>query len=162
MPRPDPRWASTAARLAIGGTFLVSGWTKVADVDGTIRSVRAYRLLPEAVVPAVGAALPVVELGLAALLLAGLATRLAAALTLPLSAAFVVGVSSAWARGLRLECGCFGDGGPSADPVPGYVRELVLNALILAAAAWLLRRPASRLSADAALRLTPAPTGALS
>ena len=160
MPRPDPSWVSTAARLAVGLTFLASGGTKIVDVEGTVRSVRAYRLLPEAVVPAVGTALPVLELGLAVLLLAGLATRAAAAITLPLSAAFAVGVGSAWARGLRIECGCFGDGGPSANPVPGYVRELVINALILAAAAWLLRRPASRLSADAALRLTPTTTGA--
>ena len=145
-------------RLLVGGTFATSGWLKLTDLDQTVRSVRAYRLLPEAVVPTVGTALPVLELGLAVLLLAGLATRLAAAVTIPLCLAFVVGVSSAWARGLRIECGCFGNGGLSANPVPGYVRELVLNTVLILAAAWLLRRPASRFSADGALRLGPAST----
>jgi uncharacterized membrane protein YphA (DoxX/SURF4 family) len=144
---------SLLARLVVGGIFAVSGWTKLIDVDGTIRSVRAYRLLPEAVIPALGTALPAVELALAALLLTGLLTRLAAALAIPLSAAFFFGVSSAWARGLKIDCGCFGNNGPNAHPIGGYVRELLINTLIITACAWLLARPGSRWSLDRALGL---------
>jgi uncharacterized membrane protein YphA (DoxX/SURF4 family) len=151
---------STLARLVIGGVFAVSGWTKIVDLDQTIRSVRAYDLLPEAVVPTVGTALPVLELGLAALLLAGLVTRLAAAASALLCLVFLIGVVSAWARGLQIECGCFGNGGPTANAVPGYIREIVLNTVLIAAAAWLIRRPASRFSLDGALRLNPTATGA--
>jgi uncharacterized membrane protein YphA (DoxX/SURF4 family) len=145
---------SSAARLVIGAVFAVSGFTKVVDIDGTIRAVRAYRLLPEAIVPTVGAVLPVLELALAALLLSGLLTRAAAGVTVPVSAAFFLGVASAWVRGLSIECGCFGNGGPTANPVPGYVRELVLNALLITSAVWLVRRPASRWSLDAVLGLS--------
>jgi uncharacterized membrane protein YphA (DoxX/SURF4 family) len=152
--RADARWVSTAARVAIGLVFAFSGFAKVMDIDGTIRAVRNYRLLPEVVVPIVGTALPLLELALAALLLAGLLTRMAAIVTVPLSAAFFIGVVSAWARGLTIECGCFGNGGPTAHPVPGYVRELVLNAFLMTAAAWLIRRPASRWSLDAALGIS--------
>ena len=149
-------WAGTAARVAVGGVFAVSGWQKITDIGETIRSVRNYRLLPEAVVPTVGTALPALELALAVLLLAGLLTRVAAAVTIPLSAAFFIGVSSAWARGLQIECGCFGNGGTTPNPVPGYVRELVLNALIIAACGWLVRHPVTRWSLDGALGLTAA------
>jgi uncharacterized membrane protein YphA (DoxX/SURF4 family) len=155
--RLDPRWVSTVARMAVGGVFVFSGLTKVGDIDETIRSVRNYRLLPEAIVPTAGSALPVLELALAVLLLAGLLTRVAAIITLPLSAAFFIGVSSAWARGLQIECGCFGNGGLTTDPVPGYVRELVLNALIVVACIWLIRRPVSRFSLDAALGIGASP-----
>jgi uncharacterized membrane protein YphA (DoxX/SURF4 family) len=146
---------STVARIGAGGVFAVSGFTKVVDIDGTIRSVRAYQLLPESIVPTVGSGLPVLELALAALLLTGLLTRVAAVITVPLCAAFFFGVASAWARGLSIECGCFGNGGLTPHPVPGYIRELVINGLMILAAGWLIRRPASRWSLDAALGLRP-------
>jgi uncharacterized membrane protein YphA (DoxX/SURF4 family) len=149
----DRRWVSTGLRVAVGAVFAFSGFTKVVDIDGTIRAVRAYQLLPEAIVPTVGSALPVLELALSALLLTGLLTRPAAAITMPLCAAFFIGVASAWARGLNIQCGCFGNGGLTPHPVPGYVRELVLNGLMIIAAGWLLRRPASRWSLDVALGL---------
>jgi uncharacterized membrane protein YphA (DoxX/SURF4 family) len=151
--RMDTRWLGTAARFVIGAVFAFSGFTKIVDIDGTIRSVRAYQLLPEAIVPTIGAGLPVLELALAALLLAGLLTRVAAVITVPLSLAFFLGVASAWARGLTIECGCFGNGGLTAHPVPGYVRELVLNAALMAAAAHLIRYPVSRWSLDDVLGL---------
>ena len=149
---------STVARLLAGGVFAASGWTKVVDVETTVRSVRAYDLLPESLVRVTGTALPVLELGLAALLLTGLATRLAAALTAVLGTAFLVGVGSAWARGLSIECGCFGNSGFTSNPVPGYLREIVLDAALLGVAAWLRRHPASRFSLDGVLRLTPQQT----
>jgi uncharacterized membrane protein YphA (DoxX/SURF4 family) len=155
LSRPGPATLSTVARLLAGGVFAASGWTKVVDVEATVRSVRAYELLPESLVRVTGTGLPVLELGLAALLLTGLATRLAAGVTALLSLVFLVGVGSAWARGLSIECGCFGNSGFTSNPVPGYVREIVLNTVLIGVAAWLLRHPASRFSLDGALRLTP-------
>jgi uncharacterized membrane protein YphA (DoxX/SURF4 family) len=149
----DVRWWSTVARLLIGAVFAFSGYTKVVDIEGTIRSVRAYRILPEAIVPTVGTGLPVLELALAALLLTGLLTRPAALITVPVSAAFFIGVASAWARGLSIECGCFGNGGLTSNPVPGYVRELVLNGVLMLLAAQLIRYPASHWSLDDLLGL---------
>jgi uncharacterized membrane protein YphA (DoxX/SURF4 family) len=144
---------STAARLVVGAVLLGFGAAKVVDIDRTIRSVRAYRLLPEALVPTVGSALPVLEIALGVLLLLGLMTRPAAAVAALLSIAFVIGIASAWARGLQIECGCFGNGGATPHPVPGYIRELVINAVMLAGCARLLLRPASRFSIDGALGL---------
>jgi uncharacterized membrane protein YphA (DoxX/SURF4 family) len=158
LPRPGPQTLSTVARLLAGGVFAASGWTKVVDVEATVRSVRAYDLLPESLVRVTGTGLPMLELGLAALLLTGLATRLAAGAMGLLSLAFLTGVSWAWAHGLSIECGCFGNSGFTSNPVPGYVREIVLNPVLIGLAAWLLRHPASRFSLDGALRLTPAPT----
>jgi uncharacterized membrane protein YphA (DoxX/SURF4 family) len=149
----DVRWLSLVGRLVVGAVFLVTALSKIGDIDGTIRTVRAYKILPEWIAPTFGTALPIVELCLAVLLLVGLMTRLAAILTIPLCLAFFVGISQAWARGLEIECGCFGNNGATAHPVPGYLRELVLNAVLIAVAVWLIRRPASQLSLDAALGL---------
>ena len=149
----DARWVATGLRLAVGAVFLFSGFSKVVDISLTTRSVRAYDLLPEAIVPTVGAGLPVLELALAGLLLTGLLVRPAAVATTVICAAFFIGVASAWARGLTIQCGCFGNSGQAPHPVPGYIRELVLNALMILACSRLILRPGSRLSLDALLGL---------
>ncbi len=148
-------WPALTARLVAGGIYLSFGFAKITDIDQAIRSVRAYRLLPEAIVPAAGTALPVIEMAVGVLLLAGLVTRAAAMAAGVMSLAFLTGICSAWARGLSIECGCFGNGGYTDNPVPGYIRELVINAVIIAACWWLIRRPASRFSLDSALGLSP-------
>ena len=146
-------WVPLAVRLIVGGVFLAFGTAKLLDLDTTIRSVRAYQLLPEAVVPAVGSALPLVEAALGLLLVLGVLTRPVAVVTALLSLAFVVGIVSAWARGLSIECGCFGNGGVTNDPVPGYLRELAINAGVLLGCGLLLARGAGRFALDRVLGL---------
>jgi uncharacterized membrane protein YphA (DoxX/SURF4 family) len=149
-------WISLGARLVLAVVFAVAGWPKLTDPDGTLRSVRAFRLVPEAVVPAFGYALPALELVLALLLLVGLVTRLAAAGVGVLLVMFIVGISAAWARGLSIDCGCFGTTGATVtDPVRGYVLDLVRDLALLALACWLVARPRSRFSADRWIGLGP-------
>ena len=148
-------WFSLAARIVLAVVFAVAGWPKLTDPDGTVRSVRAFRLLPESVAPAFGYALPAVELALAGLLLLGLATRVAAAAVAALLVMFMVGIAAAGARGLSIDCGCFGATGAAVtDPVRGYVLDLLRDAGLLLLAGWLVARPQSRLSLDARLGLT--------
>jgi uncharacterized membrane protein YphA (DoxX/SURF4 family) len=145
-------WLSAFARWVLAAVLLYAGWPKLLDAAGTVRSVRNFRLLPEALVPPVGYGLPVLELLLGLALLAGLATRLAAVVTAALMVAFIVGIAAAWARGLAIECGCFGAVGTFvSDPVPGYVRDIMRDVGYLALALWLAIRPGSRLSLDTRL-----------
>lgn len=125
------------ARLVTAAVFAAAGLAKAGDPAGTVRAVRAYRLLPEAAVLAFAHALPWVELAVAALLLAGLATRAVAGLAALLLAAFVAAVASAGARGLRIDCGCFGVGGTVAQThyLTEIARDLGLLAVALVAAA---------------------------
>jgi uncharacterized membrane protein YphA (DoxX/SURF4 family) len=148
-------WLSTVGRLALALVWFLAGWPKFLDSAGTVRSVRNFRLLPEALVPTFGYTLPLVELALGLLLLLGLGTRLAAALTALMMVVFIVGIASAWARGLQIECGCFGSTGTAPlDPVAGYVRDIARDTAYLAVAAALVRWPHSRLSVDALLGIT--------
>ena len=140
-------WIGTLARLALGGVFLVAGALKVGDPDASVRAVQAYRLLPTDVAEVVGYVLPAVEIGLGLLLLLGLMTRVAAAAALILLVAFVIGVSSAWARGLSIDCGCFGGGGEVAPGATRYVEELIRDAGLIIASRCSSssdRRPGSR------------------
>jgi len=56
------QWVGLVARLVVAGFLIVAGIAKFPDPAGNVRAVRAYQLLPEAVVPTVGHALPTVEL----------------------------------------------------------------------------------------------------
>jgi uncharacterized membrane protein YphA (DoxX/SURF4 family) len=141
-------WVSTAARLVLAGILGYAGAIKAVDPETMVQAVQAYQLLPPAVGEAVGLVLPFLEIGLALLLLIGLATRFAAAVTAVLMVAFIAGVASAWARGLSIDCGCFGGGGEIDPSETRYLEEIVRDIGFLALACWLVLFPASRFALD--------------
>lgn len=136
------------ARLILAAVFLVSGALKAVDPRETIVAVRAYQLLPESMVGTVAAVLPYLELALGLLLLVGLATRLAAVLGAVVMVAFVAAVASAAARGLTIDCGCFGGGGQVAAGETAYTEEILRDLGLLALAIYLAIRPDTPLSVD--------------
>ncbi len=131
----------TLLRLVLGGVLVVAGALKVTNLPASALAVHAYRLLPYELGQAVGYALPILELAIGILLLLGLFTRAAALVGTVLMAAFVIGIASAWARGLAIDCGCFGGGGAIAPESTAYPEELTRDVLLAAAGAWLVRRP---------------------
>lgn len=141
----------TVVRLGLAAVWLVSGASKAANPEQTYLAVSAYDVLPSGSVGAVAAALPFVELALGALLLVGFGVRPVAVASVVLLAAFVAGVGQAWARGLSIDCGCFGGGGPVDPSRTRYPQEIARDAAFLALALWLLIRPGTMLSADALL-----------
>ena len=137
------------ARLVVGGVWLVAGILKLPDPAGTVRAVRAYQLLPESVVPLVGHGLPVLEVLVGACLLLGLLTRLTAVLSGLMLAAFVVGIASAWARGLAIDCGCFGEGaGPGVNATAAYPWDIARDLGLLLLSGWLAWRPRTPYAVD--------------
>lgn len=161
MPAPPPGWAGWAAlagRLVLGAVFVAAGALKLPDPAGSVRAVRAYQLFPEALVPALGYGLPVLEVAVGLLLVLGVAVRLGAVVSAVLLLLFMVGVGSAWARGLTIDCGCFGGGGPVAAGATRYGSEMLRDTALLLVAAGLALWPASRLALSAPA--THAPTDA--
>jgi uncharacterized membrane protein YphA (DoxX/SURF4 family) len=131
----------TVARLGLAAVFLVSGVLKAIDPDATYVAVRAYDVLPKAGVALVAGALPWLEIVLGLLLLAGIATRAVAAVSAVLFVVFIAGVTQAWARGLSIDCGCFGGGGAVEPGQTTYGLELLRDAAFLLLAGWLVVRP---------------------
>jgi uncharacterized membrane protein YphA (DoxX/SURF4 family) len=149
-------WLGTLARLVLAGVFLAAGAAKVTDLAASGRTVNAYRLIPFEVAKIVGAALPFMELMLALFLLAGLATRTVAALSATLLLIYIGGIGSVWARGLSIDCGCFGNGGElPAGAHPSYLWDIVRDVALLGVAAFLAWHPRTRVSLDAVLLSEP-------
>jgi uncharacterized membrane protein YphA (DoxX/SURF4 family) len=122
--------------MVLAVVFAWSSIAKMSDPDAAVRAVRAYRILPESLV----------ELAVAALLLLGIATRLSAVVATGLLGAFMVAIGSAWARGLQIDCGCFGGGGAAHASAANYLSELARDAVLLGMAIYLVLHPTSRLA----------------
>ena len=62
----------------------------------------------------------------------GLLTRGAAVVSGLLFVAFIIGIASVWARGISIDCGCFGGGGYDPDAMSKYPWEIARDAALLA------------------------------
>lgn len=124
-----------ALRAGLGALLVVAGALKLRDPGAFATEIANYQLLP-ALAPFLAAALPLTELLVgAALLLAPVAWRRPAALAAAvLCATFFLAVATAYARGINIECGCFGTGG---GPITALT--ILRNVLLIGAAAALLR-----------------------
>lgn len=138
---------SLLARLGLAAVMLASGWAKAADVHQSMEAVDAYRLLPDSMVRAVAIGLPALELALGLLLILGLGVRWTATVSAVLLVVFIGGVASAWARGLQIDCGCFGGGGEDTSvDWTDYATEILRDIGFLILAAWLIVWPRSPLA----------------
>jgi hypothetical protein len=62
--------------------------------------------------------------------------------------AFIIGISSAWARGLEINCGCFGNNGVPADPQRQYAVDIARDVGLLLCSLWLVIWPRTKLALD--------------
>jgi uncharacterized membrane protein YphA (DoxX/SURF4 family) len=142
------QWIGLLARLIVGGVDLLAGLSKFSDPAGNVRAVRAYRILPESIVPTVGHALPTIEIVIGALLLVGLFTRAMSILSGLFFLAFIIGISSAWARGLEINCGCFGNGSVPTNPQRQYAIDIARDIGLLLCSVWLVVWPRTKFALD--------------
>ncbi|WP_328701842.1 DoxX family protein [Aestuariimicrobium ganziense] len=136
------------ARLILGGVLLYAGLSKVGNLEQSVLAVRAYQLLPWDLAAWVGYGLPVFEIILGLLILVGLFTRWTALMGALVMVAFIFGISWAWAKGLSIDCGCFGDGGTVDPGQTQYPQDIVRDLFFVLAGAWLVVRPRSLFAAD--------------
>lgn len=146
--KPLPAVLGVAARLALGGVLVAAGGIKVVDLDASVRSVVAYDLFSYPLAEFIGITLPIIEIALGLLLIIGLLTRPSAALGAVLMVVFIAGIASAWARGLTIDCGCFGDGGPVSENQTKYAQEIARDIGLALAGLYLVIRPRTLFALD--------------
>ncbi|WP_435768833.1 MauE/DoxX family redox-associated membrane protein [Nocardioides sp. SYSU DS0651] len=144
-------WVGLLARLVTGGVWLVAGALKIDDPDASVAAVRAYELLPSSLAEVVGLALPGIEVAVGLALVLGVATRFAGAASAVLFLAFIVGIASVWARGIEIDCGCFGGGGAQPGAASAYPWEIARDAALLAASLVLVALRRTALALDSVL-----------
>ena len=154
-------WISLVARLTLGAMWLYYCLPKLGSSEANVASVRNFRILSGGLVNTFAYAQPYVELALGLLIIAGLGTRLVAALSSALLLIYIGGIVSLGARGIHITCGCGGAGSTVAVGQTRYTLDILRDVLYLIPAAWLLWKPKSKFSADAALLPEPVPVAPL-
>ena len=150
-------WVGLVVRLVLAGIWAWASLSKIEHPRTFIRAVRAYDATPEWLSKAIAYGLPMLELTLAVLLLVGLIVRYAAAVSALLFVIFTVGLLQAAARGIKLECGCFGGGGTSTTT--HYTLDVLRDLGLLVLAVYLILLPLTRLSLDGYIISTEAVPG---
>ena len=95
-------------RILVGGAFIVAGSLKIANPEQFAVAVGNYRILPHGLINLVAIILPWVEVVAGLFLLAGVWMRAALMVIISMTLVFAAAILSALARGLNIECGCFG------------------------------------------------------
>ena len=142
------QWLGTTARLVTGGVWIWAGVLKLPHPEESVLAVRAYQLLPGDSATPVGHLLPVLEVVVGVCLVLGLLTRGAAAVSGLLFLAFIIGIASVWARGIEIDCGCFGGGGYDPDAQSKYPWEIARDVGLLALSAYLVVQGRTRIALD--------------
>jgi uncharacterized membrane protein YphA (DoxX/SURF4 family) len=157
MKKAQP-WIGLLARLGLGGVLLYAGYLKAFTPDKSMMAVRAYELLPIWLANAFGIILPWLEMGAGLLLIVGVAVRYAAIFGAVLMVAFIIAIAQAWARGLSIDCGCFGDGG-AVDPSETKYLESILRDIGFALLGfYLIRYPVTKFALEKNKSLQQKPT----
>ena len=128
-------------RIALGAIFVYAAWTKLRTPwELFAMSIDSYQLLPLKVVELVARALPWFELAVGLLLIAGFWLRSAAAAITLLLAVFFGLMVRAYARGMEINCGCFGANDVISWKTLLRDGSMLAAALTLTALAFLNRR----------------------
>ena len=143
-------WISLLARLVLGGVLIAAGALKAGNPAHAAMAVRAYQVLPVTLANILGYALPWVEMGAGLALVIGVAVKAAAIVGGGLMVVFIIAIAQAWARGLSIDCGCFGGGGTVAPGHTAYVQEILRDTGLTALAVYLFRFPHGKFGLDKA------------
>jgi putative oxidoreductase len=136
----NTRWirsalAVRACEIAIGVILAWAGLAKIGDLPAFAAQVHNFRILPLALENLAALTLPWIEIVVALTLLTRVRSREGAWTALGLLVVFTVAVILAVARGLDIECGCFGTADATRVGWTKIAENLGLIA-IAAIAAW--------------------------
>ena len=116
------RIAALVLRIALGIIFIYAAWTKLFELDGlSVRmrpwelfamSIDSYQVLPLKWVEVAARTLPWFEGAIGIFLIAGVFLRSASVATALLLGVFFTLMVRAYAKGMQINCGCFGAGDP--------------------------------------------------
>jgi protein-disulfide isomerase/uncharacterized membrane protein YphA (DoxX/SURF4 family) len=141
-------WLGTVVRLFLGAIWIWAGAAKVHSPREFVQVVRAYDTTPEWLSKTIGYGLPVLEICLGVLLIVGIAVRLAAVVSALLYVVFLIGVAQVAARGIKLDCGCFGGSGGQTAGATHYTLDILRDVGLLLLAAYLIVWSATRISVE--------------
>ena len=141
-------WLTLLARLILGVVLLVAGGLKIGNLPKSAMAVRSYEMLPIPLANFLGYTLPWIEIGLGLLLIVGVTVKISGALGALTMLAFIIAIAQAWARGLSIDCGCFGGGGAIDPEDTKYLSEIIRDIGLMALGIFLYFYPKGRFALE--------------
>lgn len=105
---PSSRWVALGARVALAAIFAFAAIPKLGDPAAFARDIDNYHVLPVEWAATAAMMMPPLELVVALALLVGIHARGAALVSAGMLLVFAAAMAQAIARGIDLDCGCFG------------------------------------------------------
>ncbi len=99
---------SIALRLLVGCVFIVAGIGKITDTNHFANEITNYNLLPIEPINIIALVMPWLELCSGLLLIFGVRLKANSVIISAMLIVFILAAFSAIARGLDINCGCFG------------------------------------------------------
>jgi putative oxidoreductase len=132
------KYKTAVLSMIVGGLFIYAGAIKVSNPLALADTIAAFGILPLALINSLALALPAFEIISGVLLFAGLLRRVAALGLLISLVLYTTAIGTALARGITIDCGCFGAGGPATRGAMWWDlgRDLCLIAAAFAVYRW--------------------------
>jgi len=102
------RFLLLTIRVFFGFVFIFAAITKVTDPEGFSLSIYNYKLMPDFLINFLAIVFPWIELVAGILLIFGMSVKENSAILSGLLVIFIVAIAISLARGLNIDCGCFG------------------------------------------------------
>ena len=133
------RVALWSVRMTLAGVLAYAGWAKLQSPQLFTATIAKLQMVPFPWAEWVGSTVAVAEMLTAGWLLCGVRRRAAALAVMCLASVFVGAMAQALARGLDLDCHCFGATG---SPLPiAWVIVRALAVLVASTFLWMRSRP---------------------
>ncbi len=120
-------------RIVLGSLFIYSAALKIMDAEYFAKSLYNYRILPAETLNLFALIIPWLELVIGLLLVLGIFVKESALLGSILMIIFIAAIVSAVARGLDIDCGCFG----TKDGTRVGLLKIIEDLLILLGFIWI-------------------------
>lgn len=123
------KYIVTIVRLFLGCFFIWASWNKIIHPEEFAKMVNNYRLLPDFAVNLFAVILPWIEFVVGLLLIIGFQIRSSAFIIICLLSMFIIVIGISIARGVDIECGCFGTKGGRKIGLSTLIYDIFLLAM---------------------------------
>lgn len=132
---------SFIARFGMAWVWIEAGVHKLGKTLDMTQAIKGYGIFTPEWAGYLATVIGPLEVIGGVLLLLGLFLRRSSIVATIVLLLFMVGITQAWARGLDIDCGCFGYDAQNPDRGMDYAKTLLRDAAYLFLTVWTIKRP---------------------
>ena len=132
---PAAKCVLRSAEVLLGALFVFTGALKIRDPQAFLAAIQSFQILPDILAYPTAFLVPWLEIWAGAALASAKFRIGAPAVIGILLVVFLAAIGSAWARGLDINCECFGDLFPENTT---HAKTILRNLILLSAAVSIL------------------------